>query len=235
MLQLFKKTTFLLSLWAMLNLTAYASTVYTADIQNVDKKTAIDFMANELIGQGCNIVSVTDYQLVASEEIDDITGRVLYGSNPETRMTFNFAQVNNVVRVSAQVKLVTSPHTRRERTSVIEMDEIQHMLDRFKDALEQQYAPKANTKSNPEENISSLGFNYTFGLTGNYIYITSVLPDGAAGKAGLQSGDRIAKINDNTITDIKMFNAAMDAPFLQHLKFTIQTTTNEEKIIELDK
>lgn len=235
MLRLFKKVTFLLSLFTMFSLTAYASTVYTVDIQNVDKKIAIDFMVNELIGQGCNIVSVNDYQLVASEEIDDFTGRVLYGSNPETRMTFNFAQVNNVVRVSAQVKLVTSPHTRRERASVIEMDEIQQMLDRFKDALEQQYAPKASTKSNPEESISPLGFNYTFGLTGNYIYITRVLPDGAAEKAGLQSGDRIIKVNDNTITDIKMFNAVMDAPFLQHLKFTIQTNANEEKTIEIDK
>lgn len=213
--------------------TAHASKVYSTDINNVDKKVVIDFMINELLSKGFNLVTVNNYQVIVRKDIDNIMLRALYGSRynttPEVRMSLNFIQLDKVVRVGAEARVVTNPNSAFEKSEVIESNETQKMLDRFKNSIEQKYA------KNTESSDPSYGFKYATGLIGECVFVSQVIPGSSAEKEGLTFGDKISKINGVTISSIESFTDALKGPAGSRIQITLKLDAGQEKTINLEK
>jgi len=214
---------------------ASAAKVYSVDINNVDKKQAIDYIANEMIGNGFNIISANEYMLVCRRDVDNIWAKVFYGSKfnstPEIRMYLNFAQINNVLKVTAEARVVTNPNSAFENSQVIENKDTQLMLNRFKDSIEQ----KDNThqSGNISNNNPPFGFVYADALIGGYIFVSKVIPSSDADKVGLKFGDRITKVNSKAITTINNFNSMINS--LSTIDLAVKTDDQPERIITISK
>lgn len=185
---------------------ANASKIYNVTLNNVDKKPAIDLMLDEIMSNGFNIISANDYQLLVKKDADDFWVRVFYGSRfnstPEIRMNINFVQLDNNTRVAAEAKIVTNPNSAYEKSQPIENNEIQKMLDRFKNNAEKKYGKKTSN----EERINSFGFIYATGLIDGCIFVSQITPGSVAEKTGLSFGDKICKLDDRPIFNVNEFS-----------------------------
>lgn len=205
----------------------HASKVNSVDISNVDKKTVIDYMVNELLGRGFNIITVTDYQAILRKDVDDFKMRLLYGSRynttPEFRISFNFVQIADIVKVTAESRIVTNPNSSFEQSQVISGNDTQKMLERYKVSLEQKHAEP------------SFGFKYVSTLMGGNVFINDITAGSSADKAGLKYGDRVIKINGTIITDISTFSDALKGPAGSRIQLTLKLDNGDEKNLEIEK
>ena len=90
-------------------------------IQGVSKKQVVDLLVNNKLAEGFQIKAVTSYALVIQRDIDDFNAQVIYGSDydrtPAARVTYNFVDTQEGVRVFSKSEIITNPDSNYEKSS----------------------------------------------------------------------------------------------------------------------
>ncbi len=154
-------------------------------ITNCSKKEVVDAIVNMMVGAGFEVKDVSDYHAVFGKLSDSFGDALLYGSKydstPEYRVKYSFTETEDGVRVIAAVQVVTNPGSAFERvndrTTGKDARDMQSLLERFKVGLE--LSKRGKTGIMVDQN----------GV------ITKVMEGGGAADAGLQTDDRIIKID----------------------------------------
>ena len=90
-------------------------------INNATNAQVAPLIINNMINFGYNISRSNDYMIVFEKSTDNVMASLFYGSRydsqPNARITYSLAQLNNNVRVVADFKLVTNPGSAYERVT----------------------------------------------------------------------------------------------------------------------
>jgi hypothetical protein len=201
---------------AILGQIAYA---YSVNIVNVDKKQSMECIANELIGEGYSIVSTNDYSITAQKEITNFWGRVLYGSrfnsSPVLRISLNFAQIDNNVRLNGDAWIVTNPNSAFEQSQPYTNQDFPQTIDRFKRDVESKYSSIKNVPIKQQEEspvtVSGITISGKMQSNGNML-VSDVDTTCNAYISGVRKGDIIIKINEYQVKymDIIQFKIFME-------------------------
>ncbi|MBW1953568.1 MAG: hypothetical protein JRI66_10875 [Deltaproteobacteria bacterium] len=130
-----------------------------AFFQNASREEVINALTDEMIMQGYQTKSITDYTLVFGKEEKSGAGQIFYGSRfnpfPEQRVTYTLLKLPEGIRVVATVKLVTNPGSGYEKATDFTYGwnyakDVQRILDRVKSRM---YVQKLN--AGPTKKTSS--------------------------------------------------------------------------------
>lgn len=181
----------LVSLLFVFTNTCTANTPVVVDIENVDKKAIAEFIVNDMVKQGFNIMNTNEYQVSFRRDVTNFWAQVLYGSQfnstPELRTYFNLSQSGVNTRITADIKVVTNPNSGFENYTVVTNNKWQEYLDGIKKYF---------------NGYSSYGFTCSEKKQDDCFKITEIVPGGPADKAELKVGDMISKLNGATVEDL---------------------------------
>lgn len=184
-----------------------AALAYSVDINNVDKKQAIDYISNQFVVNGYSIITSNDFSVVVQKEINDIMYQVFYGSRfnttPVIRISLNFAQVGNNVRLNSDAYIITNPNSAFEKSSPYTKKDFPQMIDRLKINTETNCSKTSAGKEDPPIIVSGITISTKRHSNGNMI-ITEVNSSSNAYIAGLRRGDTIININEFPVKNLSL-------------------------------
>jgi len=70
----------LVSLLFVFTNTCIANTPFVVDIEDVDKKAIAEFIVNDMVKQGFNIINTNEYQVSFRRDVTNFWAQALYGS-----------------------------------------------------------------------------------------------------------------------------------------------------------
>lgn len=171
----------------------FANTVYSVDINDIDKKAVAEYLVRDLINDGYNILSTNENQVAVRRDVDDFWGQVFYGSRfntvPEVRAYFNLVQIGADTQVTAEYRIVTNPNSGFEHYTVMNKKKIQEYLDTIKIYF---------------NGYIGYGLSWETKKSDKCLKIGNVFPGGPADKANLKAGDMISKVQGYAVDEIKM-------------------------------
>jgi membrane-associated protease RseP (regulator of RpoE activity) len=145
----------------------------------IDKKTAMDAIANLYSRGGYTIKTVNEYSLVVEKPEDSMGAALLFGSRfattPNSRVSLNFSEFGGTTHIQGRVEMVTNPGSGYENVSDLSGNAT---------ALQQTLV---QAKALMEGGV--IGFQIDHGLN-----VTEVIPNSPAESAGIRRGDKLLKI-----------------------------------------
>lgn len=168
-----------------------ANTPFSVDIENVDKKAVSEFIVNDMVQKGFNILNTNEYQVSFRKDVDNFWAQVFLGSSfntvPELRTYFNLSQLGVNMRITADVRIVTNPNSGFEHYTVVTKKDWQNYLDGIKRYF---------------NGYVGYGITYSEKKEDDCFRIIAIVPGGPADKAELKVDDMISKLNGITVEDM---------------------------------
>jgi hypothetical protein len=81
---------------------------------NITKKQLLDALTNEMMSRDFMVKSTTDYNIVYSKIDDNQRDWVMFGPNPESRISYDVVETANGIKIVATQEMVSNPNTAKE-------------------------------------------------------------------------------------------------------------------------
>jgi predicted metalloprotease with PDZ domain len=221
-----KKFFLILTLLFIASVCYAANQLFNTEIQDADKKTAMDAIVQYMQDKGFTILTVNDYQLAFRKDARGLAKFLLgskFNSTPEERIYFNIAQIGQSIKITLEGKMVVNPNSGFEKPTSLHLPVYQTYLDDIK------------AKFN---GCTKFGITVSDKKKDDCFEIADVMKNSSAAKEGLIKGDLILKINDTKVSTMsyKKFNSYLDEEQEGgSIKLLVRTQEGDEKEVTVTK